>query len=89
MDRPLRPEFGGGTHARSRSAAANGQLRRFGACLHDIRHRCHHECQHAPVHLLIFFRSKFIFSNAKLREKNPSQSSLSGSPFRSSHFTVE
>ena len=89
MDRPLRPEFGGGTHARSRSAAADGQLRRFGARLHDVCHRRHHERQYATVYLLIFFRSKFIFSNAKLREKNPSQSSLSGSAFRSSHFTVE
>ena len=89
MDRPLRPEFGGGTHAGRRSAAADGQLRWLGACFHDVRHRCDHERQYAPVYLLIFFSSKFIFSNAKLREKNPSQSSLSGSPFRSSHFTVE
>ena len=43
---------GGGTHAGRRCAAADGQLRRLGARLHDVRRRRDHERQHAALHVL-------------------------------------
>jgi hypothetical protein len=60
MARRLRREFGGGTHARGRSAAADGQLRRLGARLDDVRRRRHHERQHATFHFLELAPNKLL-----------------------------
>ncbi len=45
--------YGRGSHARRRRSIAHGELWRLRSSLDDVRHRRHHERQHAAVYLLI------------------------------------